>query len=87
MGPQVFLVKLQVMDIHHSYGILLGRSWIHVAGVVAFSLHQCLKYIMNGMLVTVKDEETISIIKNIVVPFIKNYRDENIHAFKIINVE
>jgi hypothetical protein len=58
-----------------------------MAGVVAFSLHQCLKYIMNGMLVTVKDEETISIIRNIVVPFIENYRDENIHAFKIMNVE
>jgi hypothetical protein len=42
---------------------------------------------MNGMLVTVKDEETISIIRNIVVPFIENYRDENIHAFKIMNVE
>lgn len=87
MGLQVFLVKLQVMDIHPSYSILSGRSWIHMAGVVAFSLHQCLKYIMNGMLVTVKDEETISIIRNIVVPFIENYRDENIHAFKIMNVE
>jgi len=87
VGPQVFLVKLQVMDIHPSYSILLGRSWIHVAGVVAFSLHQCLKYIMNGMLVTVKDEEIISIIRNIVVPFIENYRDENILVFKIMNVE
>jgi hypothetical protein len=40
------------------------------------------------MLVTVKGEETISIIRNIVVPFIKvEYcKDENIHAFKIINI-
>jgi hypothetical protein len=42
---------------------------------------------MNGMLVTVKDEEIISIIRNIVVPFIENYRDENILVFKIMNVE
>jgi hypothetical protein len=42
---------------------------------------------MNGILVTVKDEEIISIIRNIVVPFIENYRDENILVFKIMNVE
>lgn len=42
---------------------------------------------MNGMLVTVKDEEIISTIRNIVVPFIENYRDENILVFKIMNVE
>jgi uncharacterized membrane protein len=41
--PQVFLVTLQVMDIHPSYSMLLGRPWIHSAGVVTSSLHQCLK--------------------------------------------
>ena len=35
MGPQMFLVTLQVMDIHPSYSMLLGRPWIHAAGVVA----------------------------------------------------
>jgi len=39
MGPQVFLVTLQVMDIHPSYSMLLGRPWIHSAGVVTSSLH------------------------------------------------
>ncbi|XP_034932830.1 uncharacterized protein [Populus alba] len=61
VGPQVFLVTLQVMDIHPSYSMLLGRPWIHSAGAVTSSLHQCLKYIANGVLVTVKAEETISI--------------------------
>jgi len=87
--PQVFLVTLQVMDIHSSYNILLGRPWIHAAGAVTSSLHQCLKYIMNEMLITVKTEETISMIKNVVVPFIKveDCRDKNIHAFEIVNAE
>ena len=71
VGPQMFLVTLQVMDIHPSYSMLLGRPWIHAAGAVASSLHQCLKYIMNGMLVTVKAEETVSMIKNVAVPFIE----------------
>jgi hypothetical protein len=34
VGPQMFLVTLQVMDIHPSYSMLLGRPWIHAAGAV-----------------------------------------------------
>jgi hypothetical protein len=89
VGPQMFLVTLQVMDIHPSYSILLGRPWIHAAGAVASSLHQYLKYIMNGMLITVKAEETVSMIKNVAIPFIEaeDYRDGIIHAFEIVNAE
>jgi len=85
----MFMVTLQVMNIHPSYNILLGRPWIHVARVVASSLYQCLKYIMNGISVTIKAEEIVSMIRNVVVPFInvEDCRDENIHAFEIMNVE
>ncbi|XP_073261648.1 uncharacterized protein [Populus alba] len=86
VGPQMFLITFQVMDIHPSYSMLLGRPWIHAAGAVTSSLHQCLKYIMNGMLVTVKAEETISMIKNVAIPFIEaeDCKDDNIHAFEIV---
>ena len=89
IGPQVFLVTLQVMDIHPSYSMLLGRPWIHAAGAVASSLHQCLKYIANGVLVTVKAEEAISIMKNVAVPFIEaeDCMDGNLHAFEVVNTE
>jgi hypothetical protein len=63
VGPQVFLVMLQVMDINPSYSMLLGTFWIHIAEAVTSSLHQCLKYIMNGMLVTIKAKETFLMIK------------------------
>ena len=83
------MVTFQVMDIHPSYIMLLGRPWIHAARAVTSSLHQCLKYIMNGMLVTVKAEETISMIKNVVVPFIEaeDCKDEYSHAFEIVNTD
>jgi hypothetical protein len=89
VGPQMFLVTLQVMDIHPSYSMLLGRPWIHAAGAVASSLHQCLKHIMNGMLVTVKAEETVSMIKNVAVPFIEadDCKNNNIQAFEIVNTD
>jgi len=74
------------MGIHPSYNILLGRPWIYTTRVVASLLHQCLKYFMNTMLITVKVEETVFMIKIMVVPFIEveNYRDGNIHAFEIM---
>lgn len=42
-----------------------------------------------GMLVTIKAEDTISTIRNIVVPFIeaKDYGNENIHTLEIMNVK
>jgi hypothetical protein len=44
---------------------------------------------MNGMLITVKAEEIISMIKNIAIPFIEaeDCRDGDIHAFEIVNTE
>jgi hypothetical protein len=44
---------------------------------------------MNGMLITVKAEETVSMIKNVAIPFIEaeDCKDENIHAFEIVNAE
>jgi len=77
------------MDIHPSYNMLLESPWIHMTGAITSSLHQCLKYIMNVMLVVVKTKVTISMIRNVVVPFIETYdcRDGNVHAFEILNIE
>ena len=45
------------MDIDASYSCLLGRPWIHEAGAVTSTLHQKLKFVRNGKLVTVHGEE------------------------------
>ena len=56
---------------------------------VTSSLHQCLKYIINGTLVKVKAEETLSMIRNVSVPYIEaeDCKDGNLHAFEIVNTE
>ncbi|XP_073268737.1 uncharacterized protein [Populus alba] len=89
IGPQPFQVTLQVIDIHPSYSILLGRPWIHAARAVASSLHQRVKFIINGNLVTVRAEETLSMIKNVSIPYIETEesKDENMHAFEVVNAE
>jgi hypothetical protein len=69
INQQAFLVALQVMDIHLSYNMLLGRLWIHATGAMTSFLHQCLKYIVNGTLVTVKAEETLTMVQNMTIPY------------------
>ena len=39
MGPAKFNTKFQVLDIHTSYNLLLGRPFIHMAGVIPSTLH------------------------------------------------
>jgi len=77
------------MDIHPSYSILLGRPWIHAARAVASSLHQRVKFIINGNLVTVRAEETLSMIKNVSIPYIETEesKDGNLHAFEVVSAE
>jgi len=59
IGPHVFRITFQVMDIQASYSCLLGRPWIHEARVVTSTLHQKLKFMKNGKLVTVNGEEAL----------------------------
>ncbi|KAI5445878.1 hypothetical protein KIW84_013922 [Lathyrus oleraceus] len=59
IGPSDFQVTFQVMDIHPSYSCLLGRPWIHEAGVVTSTLHQKLKFVKNKKLVVVGGEKAL----------------------------
>jgi len=59
------------MNIHRSYNMLLEWSWIHIVGAMETSLHQCLKYIVNEILVIIKVEETLAMIQNMIVPYIE----------------
>ncbi|XP_012472513.2 uncharacterized protein LOC105789693 [Gossypium raimondii] len=59
IGPTIYEVDFLVMDIKPSYSCLLGRPWIHSAGAVPSSLHQKLKLVSEGRLVTINAEEDI----------------------------
>ena len=39
IGPTMFNVEFQVMDITTSYNCLLERPWIHIAGAIPSTLH------------------------------------------------
>ena len=56
IGPQAFVISFQVLDIPRSFNLLLGRTWIHSAGAIPSSLHQKVKFIINGQIITVLGE-------------------------------
>ena len=57
IGPRVFEVTFFIMDINPSYCCLLGRPWIHRVCAVTSTLHQKLKFLLNGKVVTICGEE------------------------------
>ena len=57
VGLCTFKVEFQVMDISPSYNCLLERPWIHIAGVVPSILHQKIKFVTEGQLVSIAAEE------------------------------
>src|ERR1044072_5947051 len=50
-----------MIDIFPTYSCLLGRPWIHEAGAVTSTLHQKLKFTVNGKLVTIIGEQALLI--------------------------
>ncbi|PKI65413.1 hypothetical protein CRG98_014152 [Punica granatum] len=88
VGPCSFSVTFQVLDIPNAFSLLLGRPWIHSAGAVPSSLHQRIKFIADGRLITIKDEEDYAIYKETTVPYISIGDDKNLpfHSFETISV-
>jgi hypothetical protein len=73
IGSQTFNTVFYVMDISPSYSCLLGRPWIHNAGAVSSTLHQKIKFPVNGRIITVCGEEDILV--------------NNLSTFKYVEVE
>ena len=56
--PHLCQITFQVMDINPGYSCLLGRPWIHAVGVVPSTLHQRLKFVVEGQLIIVSGKGT-----------------------------
>ena len=59
IGPCIFNIDFQVMDINPSYNCLLGRPWIHMVKVVPSTLHQKVKFMVEEQLINVVAEDDI----------------------------
>ncbi|XP_077252560.1 uncharacterized protein LOC143891957 [Tasmannia lanceolata] len=61
IGGEDFDIEFQVLDIKASFLLLLGRPWLHKVGVIPSTLHQKLKFVHNGRVVTVKGDPDLEI--------------------------
>ncbi|RDY00181.1 hypothetical protein CR513_16662, partial [Mucuna pruriens] len=78
IGPMTFDITFQVRDIWPAYSCLLGRPWIHVAGAIPSSLHQKVKFIVDGQLISVMGEKEIMVC----TPFLTEYIEEDEEALE-----
>ncbi|XP_040945825.1 uncharacterized protein [Gossypium hirsutum] len=79
IDPTVYEVDFIVIDIKPSYNCLLGRPWIHSAGAVPLSLHQKLKLVSEGRLVTINAEEDIIAAVSNEIPYVET-NDESVEC-------
>ena len=59
------------MDISPSYNCLLERPWIHIAGAVPSTLHQKIKFVIEGQLVCVSAEEDMIAAISLGTPYVE----------------
>ena len=59
IGPVRYSVFFQVLRIQSSFKLLLGRPWIHEAGAIPSSLHQKVKFIHEGCIITIQSDKDI----------------------------
>ncbi|RVW62997.1 Transposon Ty3-I Gag-Pol polyprotein [Vitis vinifera] len=59
IGPVSYSIVFQVLRIQSSFNLLLGRPWIHEAGAIPSSLHQKVKFIHEGRIITIQSDRDI----------------------------
>ncbi|XP_075076564.1 uncharacterized protein LOC142163203 [Nicotiana tabacum] len=90
IGTMDFKVTFQVLDMDTSYNFLLGRRWIHAAGVVPSTLHQMVKFEHENQEIVIHGEDEQPIYRDPSVPCLKS-REGSEHivylAFEIVVVD
>ena len=71
IGLCTYDVDFQVMDIKPSYSCIIERPWIHSAGAVPSSLHQKLKFVIDGQLMSIVGEEEIIAMTSTEAPYVE----------------
>jgi len=75
IGPCIFEITFQVMDILPAYNCLLRQPWLHSVGVVPFTRHKKLKLIADNKLVIVTAEDDVLVMKPSSMPYIETVKE------------
>jgi len=82
-------IKFQVMDINPAYCCLLGRPWIHSVGFVPSTLHQKLKFVVEGHLVIVSGEEDVLVSCPSSMPYVEAVEESletSFQSFEVVSI-
>ena len=60
IGPVRYSILFQVLSLQSSFNLLFGRPWIHEAGVIPSSLHQKVKFIHEGRIITIQSDTDVT---------------------------
>ena len=65
-GPIEVVVEFTIIDNPVTYALLLGRPWYHILGGVPSTVHQKVKFLFDGEVVTIDASmnKTVSAVKN-----------------------
>ena len=65
-GPIEVVVEFTVLDIPVTYAFLLGRPWYHILGGVPSTVHQKVKFLLDGEVITIyaSMSKTVSVVRD-----------------------
>ena len=76
IGLTIFVTVFQVLRIPTSFNLLLGRPWIYRAEAIPYSLHQKVKFIHDGQVVTVQSMGDVFIFAELILQI--SHSDDNL---------
>ena len=65
-GPIEVVIEFTILDIPVTYALLLGRPWYHILGGVPSTVHQKVKLLLDGEVITIDASisKTVSVVRN-----------------------
>ena len=87
IGPVRYSVFFQVLRIQSSFNLLLGRPWIHEAGAIPSSLHQKVKFIHEGHIITIQSDKDVITSSKPVLQISHNEDDLHLIGFSFDEVQ
>lgn len=71
VGPAGSDITFLVLEAARSFDMLLGRPWIHKAGAMPSTVHQKVKFVYDGKIVTMKSEHEVPLCSEIDIPCVE----------------
>ena len=70
IGPVVFDVEFNIVDLEPNFNLLLGRPWLYKHQVIPLTLHRMIKFRRGD---------------NVIVVMAENFKKERIEAFSSVS--